>query len=90
MPAMKELIIGGARSGKSLLAERRAQEYAGPRKVIYVATAQALRCRDGPPHRPSSRPPPGRLGLRGSETAAPGRNACANCMRRTPACWSIA
>ena len=37
---MKELILGGARSGKSLLAERRAQE--SGLKVIYVATAQAL------------------------------------------------
>ena len=41
---MRELILGGARSGKSLLAERRAQEYADQpgRKVIYIATAQAL------------------------------------------------
>ena len=41
---MKELILGGARSGKSLLAEKRAQECAENRglKVIYVATAQAL------------------------------------------------
>lgn len=37
---MKELILGGARSGKSLLAEQRAQE--SGQKVIYVATAQAL------------------------------------------------
>nr|WP_223879507.1 bifunctional adenosylcobinamide kinase/adenosylcobinamide-phosphate guanylyltransferase [Dechloromonas sp. CZR5] len=40
MPAMKELILGGARSGKSLLAEKRAQE--SGLKVIYLATAQAL------------------------------------------------
>lgn len=38
--AMRELIIGGARSGKSLLAERRAGESGLP--VIYVATAVAL------------------------------------------------
>ncbi len=37
---MRELIIGGARSGKSLLAERRASE--SGLHVIYVATAQAL------------------------------------------------
>ncbi len=40
MPAMKELILGGARSGKSLLAEQRARE--SGLKVVYVATAQAL------------------------------------------------
>ena len=40
MRAMKELIIGGARSGKSQLAERHAQESGRP--VIYLATAQAL------------------------------------------------
>ncbi|WP_313950644.1 bifunctional adenosylcobinamide kinase/adenosylcobinamide-phosphate guanylyltransferase [Accumulibacter sp.] len=37
---MRELIIGGARSGKSLLAERRAS--ASGLRVVYVATAQAL------------------------------------------------
>jgi len=37
---MRELIIGGARSGKSLLAETRAKE--SGLQVIYVATAQAL------------------------------------------------
>ncbi len=37
---MRELIIGGARSGKSSLAERRAAE--SGLEVIYVATAQAL------------------------------------------------
>ncbi|UCV28686.1 bifunctional adenosylcobinamide kinase/adenosylcobinamide-phosphate guanylyltransferase [Ferribacterium limneticum] len=44
MPAMKELILGGARSGKSLLAEQRARVYANDRsmKVTYLATAQAL------------------------------------------------
>ena len=40
--AMKELILGGARSGKSLLAEKRAAESA--LRVIYLATAEA---RDG-------------------------------------------
>ncbi|WP_153132229.1 bifunctional adenosylcobinamide kinase/adenosylcobinamide-phosphate guanylyltransferase [Dechloromonas hortensis] len=39
---MKELILGGARSGKSLLAEQRAA--ASGRRVIYLATAEA---RDG-------------------------------------------
>src|SRR5574343_1884486 len=39
MPAMNELIIGGARSGKSLLAESRARD-AGLH-VIYIATAEA-------------------------------------------------
>lgn len=37
---MRELIIGGARSGKSTLAEKRAAE--SGLRVIYVATAQAL------------------------------------------------
>lgn len=37
---MKELIIGGARSGKSTLAEKRAIE--SGLHVVYVATAQAL------------------------------------------------
>jgi adenosylcobinamide kinase/adenosylcobinamide-phosphate guanylyltransferase len=39
---MKELILGGARSGKSLLAEQRAA--ASGLKVVYLATAEA---RDG-------------------------------------------
>ena len=38
--AMRELIVGGARSGKSTLAESRAIE--SGMRVIYVATAQAL------------------------------------------------
>jgi adenosylcobinamide kinase/adenosylcobinamide-phosphate guanylyltransferase len=37
---MRELIIGGARSGKSLLAEQKA--LASGLRVVYVATAQAL------------------------------------------------
>ncbi|MBE2259130.1 MAG: bifunctional adenosylcobinamide kinase/adenosylcobinamide-phosphate guanylyltransferase [Candidatus Accumulibacter sp.] len=37
---MRELIIGGARSGKSSLAERHASE--SGLQVVYVATAQAL------------------------------------------------
>ena len=37
---MRELIIGGARSGKSTLAEKRAID--SGLHVIYVATAQAL------------------------------------------------
>ncbi len=40
MRPMKELIIGGARSGKSLLAEQRAQD--SGLNVVYLATAQAL------------------------------------------------
>jgi len=36
---MKQLILGGARSGKSLLAERRAA--ASGRRAVYLATAQA-------------------------------------------------
>lgn len=39
MPPMKQLILGGARSGKSLLAEGRAA--ACGLRVIYLATAQA-------------------------------------------------
>jgi adenosylcobinamide kinase/adenosylcobinamide-phosphate guanylyltransferase len=37
---MRELIIGGARSGKSLLAEQRATQ--SGLRVVYVATGQAL------------------------------------------------
>lgn len=37
---MRELIFGGARSGKSVLAEKRAVE--SGQRVVYVATAQAL------------------------------------------------
>ncbi len=37
---MRELIIGGARSGKSTLAEKRAGE--SGQRVVYIATAQAL------------------------------------------------
>lgn len=37
---MKQLILGGARSGKSRLAEQRAQ--ASGQKVVYIATAQAM------------------------------------------------
>ena len=37
---MRELILGGARSGKSTLAEKRAAE--SGMQVIYIATAQAL------------------------------------------------
>jgi adenosylcobinamide kinase/adenosylcobinamide-phosphate guanylyltransferase len=37
---MRELIIGGARSGKSVLAEQKAR--ASGLRVVYVATAQAL------------------------------------------------
>ena len=37
---MRELILGGARSGKSALAEKRAEE--SGMQVIYIATAQAL------------------------------------------------
>ena len=37
---MRELIFGGARSGKSMLAEKRAA--ASGMQVVYVATAQAL------------------------------------------------
>ena len=37
---MRELILGGARSGKSRLAERRAAE--SGLRVVYVATALAL------------------------------------------------
>ncbi|MDZ7828041.1 MAG: bifunctional adenosylcobinamide kinase/adenosylcobinamide-phosphate guanylyltransferase [Halofilum sp. (in: g-proteobacteria)] len=36
---MRELILGGARSGKSRLAEKRAREHGG--EVVYVATAEA-------------------------------------------------
>ena len=44
---MAELILGGARSGKSALAEREAASWAAARaamrsRVVYVATAQAL------------------------------------------------
>lgn len=39
---MRELILGGARSGKSRLAESRAQQYeAQGMSVVYVATAEA-------------------------------------------------
>lgn len=37
---MIELILGGARSGKSRLAEQKARHY--QQKVVYIATAQAL------------------------------------------------
>ncbi len=42
MQPMKELILGGARSGKSLFAERCAHDdEAAGRRVIYLATAEA-------------------------------------------------
>ena len=40
LSGMRELIFGGARSGKSALAEKRAAE--SGLHVVYVATAQAL------------------------------------------------
>ncbi len=46
------LVLGGARSGKSRYAEALIE--AQPPPWIYVATAQALRRRDGGAHRGSS------------------------------------
>lgn len=84
---MNELILGGARSGKSLLAERRAQE--SGLQVVYLATAEA---RDGEmarriAHHRERRPAdwgcaeePLRLAAKLRELAAPDRCVLVDCL----------
>lgn len=84
---MKELILGGARSGKSLLAEKRAAE--SGLKVVYLATAEA---RDGEmsrriAHHRERRPPEWgcaeetlHLATRLSELAAPDTCILVDCL----------
>jgi adenosylcobinamide kinase/adenosylcobinamide-phosphate guanylyltransferase len=83
---MKELILGGARSGKSLLAEKRAAE--SGLRVIYLATAEA---RDGEmsrriAHHRERRP--AEWGASRKPSTWP--QSCTNWRHRTPAFWSIA
>jgi hypothetical protein len=83
---MRELIIGGARSGKSLLAERRASE--SGLQVFYVATALAL---DAEMSRASNTIGRGAVlngGWSSSRSIWP--LPCAGTRRRKSACSSIA
>jgi adenosylcobinamide kinase/adenosylcobinamide-phosphate guanylyltransferase len=84
---MRELILGGARSGKSRLAEQ--QALASGLEVIYVATSQALDCEMSAriAHHQERRPPawglieePLELARVLRENAAPGRCLLVDCL----------
>jgi adenosylcobinamide kinase/adenosylcobinamide-phosphate guanylyltransferase len=83
---MKELILGGARSGKSLLAEKRAAE--SGLRVLYLATAEA---RDG--EMAGALPITANAGQPNGDALEETLHLAANCTNwrhLTPVFWSIA
>lgn len=84
---MLQLILGGARSGKSRLAEKLATD--SQLAVIYIATSQPLDGEMGRPRRPSPRPSSRRVGI-GSKNRLSSPASCAQPPVPIVACWWIA